>query len=132
VHETVDVNVPVGFPNKEKIVLEGKGNEHPDYLAGDLVVIITVKEDSVFKRVNNDLYITKNISLLESLSGFSFNIKLLNEQQITVKTQKDQIINHLQEMKVPNLGMPLYKDMYSNGDLFIVFHVQLPSKLTPD
>lgn len=34
--------IPVGFPNKEKVVVEGKGNEHPDYLAGDLVVIVTV------------------------------------------------------------------------------------------
>jgi DnaJ-class molecular chaperone len=32
------------------------GNEHPDYVTGDLVFVVTVKEDSLYKRVNNDLH----------------------------------------------------------------------------
>lgn len=36
----MDLHIPVGFPNKDNIIIEGKGNEHPDYLAGDLVVVV--------------------------------------------------------------------------------------------
>jgi DnaJ-class molecular chaperone len=42
VTETIDLVIPPGFPNKDKIVMEGMGNEHPDYLAGDFVVVVTV------------------------------------------------------------------------------------------
>jgi DnaJ-class molecular chaperone len=75
VTEQIDLHIPVGFPNKDKVELKGKGDEHPEYVSGDLVVIVTVVEDAVYKRVNNDLYITKKISLIEALAGFEFNMK---------------------------------------------------------
>ena len=61
------------------------GNEHPDYLTGDLVFIVSVKEDSVYKRINNDLHMTKKISLIEALLGFSFNLKHINDMNITIQ-----------------------------------------------
>lgn len=66
------------------MIVKGKGNEHPDYRSGDLVVIISVKPDKVFTRKKNDLYINKSISLIESLKGFSFNLKHLNDNDITI------------------------------------------------
>lgn len=60
-------------------MIKSKGNEHPDYLTGDLVVIVTIKDHDVFTRKGNDIYMTKKISLIESLTGFTFNLKLLNE-----------------------------------------------------
>ncbi len=102
VQEVVDVMIPVGFPNKDKIVVEGKGNEHPDYLAGDLVVIVTVKQHSVYTRVNNDLLYTQKIGLIEALSGFSFNLKHINDLDITIASPQNQIIQHKQEMIVKN------------------------------
>ena len=92
--DSIDLHISCGFPNKDKIVIEGKGNEHPDYLAGDLVVIVTVAEDNIYKRVNNDLYITQKISLIESLSGFSFNFKHINEEVLTIDSQKGNPICH--------------------------------------
>lgn len=81
----MDLHIPVGFPNKDNIIIEGKGNEHPDYLAGDLVVVVQVHEDPLYKRINNDLYMTKKISLLESLAGFSYNHKHINDLLITIQ-----------------------------------------------
>lgn len=57
VTESVDLHIQCGFPNKERVVIDGKGNEHPDYLAGDLVVTVTVAKDNTFTRVNNDLHV---------------------------------------------------------------------------
>jgi DnaJ-class molecular chaperone len=33
-------------------------------------------------------------------------------------------------MKIPNLGMYHYRDSLSNGDLYIIFDVVFPEKLT--
>ncbi len=54
----MDIPIEVGFPNKDKVVVKGKGNEHPDYLSGDLVVIVTINEDKFYKRKRDDLHIT--------------------------------------------------------------------------
>lgn len=111
----------VGFPNKDKIVVKEMGNEHPEARTGDLVVIITVKPDKLFTRKGDDLYIKKKISLIEALKGVEFNLDHLNEHKITIKTQKHKIITHNEIMRVPNLGMPHYKDSMSNGDLYVQF-----------
>ena len=94
VHEITDVVVPVGFPNRDKVVIQGKGNEHPDYKAGDLVVIITIKPNAQFTRVNNDLLITQKVGLIEALSGFSFNLKHINDLEIQINSPPGQILQH--------------------------------------
>lgn len=84
--------VECGFPNKDKIVIREKGNEHPEARTGDLVVIVTIKPDATYKRVKDDLYITKKISLIEALSGIAFNLEHINEHKITIKTKANKII----------------------------------------
>ena len=130
--EKVEVPISPGVPNGEKIVIKGKGNEHFEYRAGDLVIVVEIKPHPIFKRNKTDLFIDKNISLIEALSGFSFNIKHLNGNNITVETPKGEIINHLQTKVVTNLGMPIHKSVINCGDLYIVFKIEFPKKLTTE
>ncbi len=44
--EKVEVNICVGCPEGEKIVIPGKGNEHPDYRPGDLIIVVKIKKHS--------------------------------------------------------------------------------------
>ena len=122
--------VDVGVPNKHNIKIDRKGNEHPEYMAGDLVVVVTVKPHPFITRVNNDLLITQKVGLIEALTGFSFNIKHINDQDITISTAQGQIIQHKQEMRVKELGMHHFKNQYSNGDLVVTFEVQMPTQLS--
>lgn len=110
-------------------MIKSKGNEHPDYLSGDLVVIVQVKPHDIFTRKKNDLHMKKKISLIESLTGFSFNLKLLNGRQVLIKQKAGTLLRHGDVMKVPNLGMHHYRDTMSNGDLYISFEVLYPNKL---
>ena len=73
---------------------------------------------------------TKKISLIESLTGFSFNLKLLNDLEVVITTGDEQLIRHNDVMKVPNLGMHHYKNSMSNGDLYVNFEILYPQKLT--
>jgi DnaJ-class molecular chaperone len=90
----VEVPIEVGFPNQEKIIIPGKGNENPDYETGDLVVIVTTEKSKEYERKGNDLYMTKKISLIESLCGFSFNHKHISDNEITIQTPPNKIIKH--------------------------------------
>lgn len=130
VNEKVDVPVEVGFPNQDKIVIHGKGNEHPDYKTGDLVVVLQVEKNSKFERVGDDLYLSKKVTLIEALRGFEFNIDHINDHSITIKTPSNKIIKHNEKLKIPSLGMHHYRDSLSNGDLYIIFEVEFPKKLT--
>ena len=128
--EKIEVPISPGVPEKEKIVIAGKGNEHPEYRSGDLIVITQIEGHELFKRSRNDLILEKSIALIEALSGFEFNLKHLNGQEITIKTGPGDIIQHNTARKIRDLGMPKHKEGFAFGDLIIVFDVVMPDKLS--
>lgn len=128
--EKVEVPIAAGLAENEKISISGKGNEHPEYRTGDLIVVVQIQGHGVFKRHKNDLVLEKSISLIEALTGFEFNIKHLNNQEVTIKTNPGDIVQHRSTRRIPNLGMPKYKESFAFGDLIIAFDVVMPGKLT--
>lgn len=129
--EKIEVPIPVGIPDEEKVIIKGKGNEHFEYRTGDLVVVVKIKDHPLYKRIKNDLHIEKKIALIEALSGFAFNIDHLNTHKITIQTQQGDITQHKQVKIVANLGMPHYKSPLSHGDLYVHFTVEFPKTMTP-
>ena len=128
--ESVEVPIEVGIPDKAKLQIPGKGNEHPEYRAGDLYVIVEVKKNEVFRRVKADLHISKKVGLIEALSGFSFNLKHLSDMDVTIAVPAKTIVKHMDVMRVRNLGMPKYKESLSFGDLYVHFEVVFPKNLS--
>ena len=128
--EKVEVPVSPGIPENEKITIAGKGNEHPEYRTGDLIVIVQIENHNLFKRAKNDLILEKSIALIEALSGFELNLKHLNGQDVTIKTNPGDIIQHKAARRIPDLGMPKYKEGFAYGDLIIVFDIVMPDKLS--
>jgi len=49
-------------------------------MAGDLHIKFKVKKHRLFRREGADLYLEKRITLLEALTGFTFNIKMLDKK----------------------------------------------------
>ncbi len=72
----------------------------------------------------------KKISLIEALSGFQYNLAHISGLNITIKSPKGQSVNNELKLKVPNMGMPYYKDPLKHGDLIITFKVELPNNLS--
>lgn len=108
--EKVEIHIAIGCPDGEKVIINGKGNEHPDYRAGDLIIIVKIKKHNKYIRVKDDLMMEKSISLIEGLCGFSFNLDHLNGQTITLHSRSGNMINNNSIMKIDNMGMPHYKD----------------------
>lgn len=128
--ESVEIPIEVGIPNKAKLMIPGKGNEHPEYRAGDLYVIVEIKNNDVYKRIKDDLHITKKVSLIEALSGFSFNLQHLSDMDVTIAVPAKTVVKHMDVMRVKNLGMPKYKQSLSFGDLYVHFEVEFPKNLS--
>ena len=58
--------------------MPGEGNEIPDAMAGDLILIVQEKQHEVFTRKGADLFMKKDITLLEALTGLEFTLTHLD------------------------------------------------------
>ena len=127
--ETIYVSVPQGIDDGEIIVLRDKGNILSEASKGDVKLFIKVTNDTLFKRSGLDLILEKNITLKESLCGFSFEIKYLNGKSYTLNNNKGNIIPPEYKKVYPNMGLTRENH---KGNMIIHFHVDFPETLTSE
>jgi DnaJ-class molecular chaperone len=129
----VEVKVEKGMKFDEVITFPGAADEEPGLPAGDIIFVIKPKQDdpSLFQRNGSDLVMVKEISLVQALTGFSFILKHLDQNEYTISHKDHEIISPDTLRVVKGLGMPLRGDPTHYGDLIIKFHVVFPkSKLS--
>jgi len=125
-HETLYVTIPKGVDDNEIIILRDKGNIITDQCRGDVKLFIKIENNTNFERNGLDLLTHKYISLKESLCGFSFDLKYINDKTFTINNNGGNIIQPEYKKVIPKLG--LMRDNHV-GNLIIFFHVQFPEKL---
>jgi len=62
----------------------------------------------VFERKGADLYIEKKITLLEALTGLTFEIAHLDGKKIKITTLPGDVISHNQVKTIKGKGMPFF------------------------
>ena len=124
--KVIEVQIDKGAPNKHRYNFHGESDEAPGFQAGDLVVEIQEKEHETFKRKKADLIIQKKITLLEALTGYKFTITHLDGSTHLIQSGPGEIVKPGDVKTVEELGMPLFKLTFKNGNLFIYFDVEFP------
>eukprot|EP00742_Colponemidia_sp_Colp-10_P000448 GILJ01000489.1.p1 GENE.GILJ01000489.1~~GILJ01000489.1.p1 ORF type:complete len:422 (-),score=85.05 GILJ01000489.1:107-1372(-) len=122
----LEVYVDKGVPNGHKIVFHGEADEAPGMLPGDIVFVIQEKEHARFKRKGADLFIEKHITLLEALCGFKFVLEHLDGRHLVIQSNAGEIIRPGDIKAVADEGMPLHKNPFVKGRLFIKFVIDFP------
>jgi len=130
--KVLECNVSKGSPDGEKFFFHGEADEHPNKEAGDVVFIVSQQKHKVFKRRGADLLMTKEITLLESICGVDFVVDFLDGTKFRVKSEEGQVIKPEQIMTIEEKGMPYHKNSFKFGNLFIMFKVVFPEKITRD
>lgn len=74
----------------------------------------------------------KEITLLESICGVDFVVDMLDGTRFRVKSEEGQVIKPEQIMTIEEKGMPFHKNSFKFGNLFIMFKVVFPEKITRD
>lgn len=128
-YENLYINVPKGIDDNEIIIIRDKGNILSDEIKGDVKIFIKIKNTTDFQRQGLDLIYSKNISFKDSLCGFSFELKHLNEKVYTLKNITGNIVVPGYKKIIPQLG--LQRENYI-GNLVIVFNVDYPETLTEE
>ena len=126
--KVLELYIPRGSHNGEKIVLAGEADQSPDQEPGDIVFVLEEKEHDVFHRAGSDLSTHIEITLVEALCGFSrVVLKHLDGRGILLNHQKPKggVLKPKQLLKVEGEGMPVKKSE-TNGDLYLIVEVIFP------
>jgi len=97
----VQVFIPRGALDGHRIVCQGLTDECLDSDPGDLVFVVRQLPHASFVRRNNDLYIRKEISIIEALCGFDIEVEHLDGRCLAVKSPSGEIV-HLSEKVDPS------------------------------
>jgi len=124
--KNVDIYIEKGMKHNQKIVLAGEGDQLPDILPGDVIIVLQMKEHPVFKRQGDDLIIEKKLKLVEALCGYKFFVTHLDGRTLVVSGEPGDIIRPGDIKCVAGEGMPIEKSPMEKGRLLIKFDVEFP------
>lgn len=128
----LDVYIDKGMRHGQKIVFAGEGDQAPDIIAGDIIVVLQQKEHATFKRDGDDLYMEHELTLHEALCGYELRISHLDGRILRVQGTPGEVVTPGDIKCIMSEGMPLHKRPFEKGRLIIKFNVQFPKLLKED
>ena len=126
--KNIRITVPAGVANGQVVKLKGHGgpgvNNGPN---GDLYITFVIANDPEFKRVGDNLYLNKEISLFTAILGGDVMVDTLDG---TVKLKVKPETQNGTQVRLKGKGFPIYKKEGKFGDLIITYTVKIPTDLT--
>ncbi|HLW33512.1 MAG TPA: J domain-containing protein [Aequorivita sp.] len=124
----IRLTIPAGVDDGQTIRIRGHGAEGiGGGPKGNLYITFEIFNDTKFKRLESDLYLTEEISLYTALLGGEITVDTLTGKvKLNVKpeTQNDT------RVKLKGKGLPKYKEENQSGDLYITYKINLPTNLS--
>lgn len=122
------ITVPAGVADGQTIKLKGQGgpgaNGGP---AGDLYITFVIPEDSRFKRVGDDLFVTVPLNLYTAILGGE---QLIDTMDGKVKLKVKPGTQNNSKVRLKGKGFPVYKKEGQFGDLIMTYSIEIPTNLT--
>ena len=127
--KTVTVEIPAGVSSNNYLTLRGQGAVGPrNGPAGDLIVMLDIKDDDRFERQGDDLLFDLPLSFSQVALGVEVKVPTpYGEEEVRVApgTQPETIVR-LRGRGLPVLGQS------SKGDLIVRIHVWTPERLNAE
>jgi len=126
--KVLSVDIQRGMKHNEKIVFNEEGDQHPDVISGDVIVLLKQQDHPVFTRTPDGchIHVNQKISLLEALTGFQFTINHLDNRTLVVSSEEGVIYKDQDVKAIKEEGMPLAGGS-SFGHLYITLKVTMPT-----
>ena len=135
------LDVEKGCPNGVRVSFENEADESPDYVAGDLIVVVEERTPDVdqnadgydgfwFRRRGADLIWKETLSLREALLGdWSRNLTHLDGHEVRLGRKKGETIQPGYVDVIKGEGMPIWNEHDHFGNLLVEYTVVLPDKM---
>jgi molecular chaperone DnaJ len=121
------VNIPAGVDTGTRLRLSNEGqpggNGGP---AGDLYVVVKIKEHPIFERNGDDLHCTIPVNIAQAALGTEVSLLTFDGLE-TVKVPEGAQTDS--RVRLKSLGVPRLQGS-GRGDLFVHIDVRIPAKLT--
>ena len=122
---TLNVRIPAGVADGQKIRLSGRGEPGArGGPAGDLYVLIKVREDPLYGRYGDDLTLSVPITFPEAVNGVDLTVPTL-DGSVTVRVPPGTPSGRV--LRVRGRGVPRRDG--STGDLLVTVEVTIPKDL---
>jgi molecular chaperone DnaJ len=127
VRRTIDVEIPAGIANGQRLRLGGRGHAgEPGAQAGDLYVLVRVQEDKRFVREGDDLITALDVPAPVAALGGTLDVPTLEdsaEVELAPGTQPGEVLT-IRGEGMPSLGRS------RRGNLRVVVNVVIPRRLS--
>ena len=124
--QTLEVTIPAGVDNGDRVRLSGKGEAIRDGQSGDLYVEVVVREHEIFQRDGADLYMDVPVSIADAALGKEIEIPTL-EGRVSLKIPEGTQTGKLFRLRGKGVK-PVRTSM--QGDLLCRIVVETPVNLT--
>ena len=126
--KAINVKIPAGVSDGQKIRLKGKGEPSPDGgTAGDLVLTVTVRKHSVFERDGLNLRVDVPVTFSEATLGATIEVPTLGGEPVKLRVAAGTPSGRV--LRVKGRGVTTAKGV---GDLLATVVVAVPSHLTAE
>ncbi len=124
----IQVKIPAGVADGQKIRLRGKGEPSPDGgEAGDLVLTVQVRKHPVFERDGIHLRVEVPVTFVEAALGATIEVPTLGGEPVKLKVAPGTPSGRV--LRVKGRGVTTSK---GTGDLLATVQVAVPAHLSAD
>ena len=126
--KAINVKIPEGVTDGQKIRLKGKGEPSPDGgLPGDLVLTVSVRKHAVFERDGQNLRVVVPVTFTEATLGATIEVPTLGGEPVKLRVAPGTPSGRI--LRIKGRGVTSSK---GEGDLLAEVQVAVPSHLTAD
>lgn len=126
----IDLNVPKGMEEGMRLRVSGAGNAgYNGGPAGDLFVVIHVKQDKVFDRDGSNLWTGITTSYPKLVLGGEETVETLEGEKVLLKVPAGTQVGTV--LRIPGKGLPRTNSS-ARGDLMVRVSVVVPKKVTDE
>lgn len=123
----ISVNVPAGVEDGTRIRFQGEGDAGRNNSgAGDLYVVLSVKQHKFFEREGDDLYCVVPISFPQAALGDELMVPTLDGE---VKVKVPEGTPSGKQFRLRGKGVP-HLNEHGKGDMVVEVRIETPTKLT--
>ena len=125
---TISVKIPAGVAEGNYLTLRGEGDTGPrGGRNGDIIVVITEKEDDFFERNGDDIYCTVDVPVTKLVLGGTLRVPTLSgevELKLPAGTQSEKLF------RIRDKGLPNVNSNSVKGSQYVRVHVHVPESLS--
>jgi curved DNA-binding protein len=126
--KNIRITIPAGVENGQVIRIPGHGAEGANGgPIGDLYITFVIANHTNFRLDHHNLYSDVDLSLYTAILGGEITVPTFDGKvKLTVKPG----IQNGEQVKLKGKGFPVYKNESKFGDLYITYHIKIPTHLT--